>query len=805
MSLLHWAILAPFIMAVFVPFLRKKAASIHTGWFVLILPVVLFSTFLQYFPVTMNNGSVSETAAWIPSLGIDFTAYVDGLSLLFVLLITGIGALVVLYSIFYLSKTKESLHHFYVYLLMFMGAMLGVVLSDNVITLYMFWEFTSISSFLLIAYWYDRDRSRYGALKSMLITVFGGLMMLGGFLVLSIMGNTFSIRELAAQAPELNDHPLFLLAMILVLLGAFTKSAQFPFYIWLPDAMEAPTPVSAYLHSATMVKAGIYLVARFSPIFAFSGYWFWIVGAVGLFTMAWASFNAVKQTDLKGILAFSTVSQLGLIMSLLGIGAASLHFDALDDNIYTAAVIAAVFHLINHATFKGSLFMVVGIIDHETGTRDIRKLGGLMSLMPITFTLSVIGAFSMAGLPPFNGFLSKEMFLLSMIQLMELNLFNVESWALLFPVLAWVGSVFTFIYSMMIVFKVFTGKFQPEKLDKKPHEAPLGMLISPIVLALLVVVFGLFPNLLSYSLIQPAAAAIVPSIIPPGEQLYVNIYFWHGITPELLMTIGVIIVGLLLYKWLPKWMGVYDYFPGKVTLNHFYNASLYAAERGSNSITNAYMTGFIRSYLVYIFAFFIAALGFTMWAKEAFTFDASAAAPINFYEVALVLVLIAATLTILFAKSRLTSIISLGAVGYTVSLFFVIFRAPDLALTQLVIETVSTALFLLCFYHLPKLSRHEERRRFQVGNAIIAAGVGMIVTLIGISAHSSKFFDSINAYYIENTYTKAGGENMVNVILVDFRGFDTLFEIAVLSVAALGIYGLIKLRLEKGGETNENE
>lgn len=392
-----------------------------------------------------------------------------------------------------------------------------------------------------------------------------------------------------------------------------------------------------------------------------------------------------------------------------------------------------------------------------------------------------------------------------MIQLMELNLFHIETWAVLFPVLAWIGSVFTFIYSMIIVFKVFTGKFHSEKLEKKPHEAPLGMLISPIILASLVVVFGLFPNLLSYSLIQPAAAAIVPSIIPAGEQLDVHISFWHGIKAELLMTIGVFAIGILLYKFMPKWLRVYDYFPRKVTLNQFYDSGLYTAERGSNAITNAYMTGFIRSYLVYIFAFFIAVLGFTIWAKDAFRYDASATASIGLYEIVLIVVLLAATLTILLAKSRLTSIIALGAVGYTVSLFFVIFRAPDLALTQLVIETVSTALFLLCFYHLPKLSRHEEKRRFQAGNALIAAGVGVIVALLGISAHSSKFFASINEYYVENTYEKAGGENMVNVILVDFRGFDTLFEISVLSVAALGIYGLIKLRLEKGGETNENE
>ncbi|WP_100402013.1 Na+/H+ antiporter subunit A [Bacillus sp. FJAT-42315] len=806
MSLLHIAIFSPFLMAILVPLFYKGLRRIHTGWFVLILPIVLFTYFLQLLPVTRDNQAIQKSFDWIPSLGISFTAYVDGLGLLFALLITGIGALVVLYSIFYLSKEKEKLHNFYVYLLMFMGAMLGVVLSDNLITLYMFWELTSISSFLLIAYWYDRDRSRYGALKSMLITVFGGLAMLGGFLLLSIMGDTFSIRELIAQASELNDHPLFLLALLLVLIGAFTKSAQFPFYIWLPDAMEAPTPVSAYLHSATMVKAGIYLVARMSPIFAFSEYWFWLVGGVGIFTLFWGSFNAVKQTDLKGILAFSTVSQLGLIMSLLGVGAAALQFDGIDDNIYTAATIAAVFHLINHATFKGSLFMVVGIVDHETGTRDIRKLGGLLSLMPITFTVAVIGAFSMAGLPPFNGFLSKEMFFTGMIQLLELDLFNLQTWGLLFPVLAWVGSVFTFIYSMMIVFKTFTGKYQPEKLEKTPHEAPIGMLIPPIILAALVVVFGIFPNILSYNLIQPAVAAIIPSLVEPGEKIPVHISHWHGFNSELKMTIGVVVLGAVMYITLNKWIKVYNIFPNKVTINALYDTSLYAAERGSYTLTKSVMTGYIRTYLVYIFVFFIGMLGFTMWTEDAFTMDTSNLAPIGIYEVALVLLIVLATFTILVAKSRLTSIVALGAVGYTVSLFFVIFRAPDLALTQLVIETVSVALFLLCFYHLPKLSRHEERMRFKLGNLLISAGVGIVVTLIAISAHSTKMFESISKYYIENTYDKAGGENMVNVILVDFRGFDTLFEVCVLGIAALGIYGLIKLRLEKkGGVIDENK
>src|SRR5690606_26937532 len=270
----------------------------------------------------------------------------------------------------------------------FMGAMLGVVLSDNLIVLYTFWELTSFSSFLLIGYWYKRERSRYGAQKSMLITVFGGLAMLGGIILLHIMTGTFSIRKMIMMSGDIVSHDLFVLTAILILLGAFTKSAQFPFHIWLPDAMEAPTPVSAYLHSATMVKAGIYLVARLSPIFAASGLWLWLVGGVGIITLFWGSFNAVKQKDLKAILAFSTVSQLGLIMSLLGVGAAALHYDFLDENIFMVATVAAVFHLINHATFKGSLFMVAGIVDHETGTRDIRRLGGLFQIMPVTATIA---------------------------------------------------------------------------------------------------------------------------------------------------------------------------------------------------------------------------------------------------------------------------------------------------------------------------------------------------------------------------------------------------------------------------------
>jgi multicomponent Na+:H+ antiporter subunit A len=796
LSYLHLAIISPLLLSIFIPILYKKINRIHTGWFVLPLPTFLFIYFLSTMPKISTHQTVTETVNWIPSLGINFTAKVDGLSLLFALLITGIGALVVFYSIFYLDKMKEQLNTFYVYLLLFMGAMLGVVLSDNLIVMYAFWELTSFSSFLLIGYWYERDLSRYGAQKSMLITVFGGLAMLGGIILLYIMTGTFSITEIMAQSNEIFQHSLFTPALICILLGAFTKSAQFPFYIWLPDAMEAPTPVSAYLHSATMVKAGIYLVARMTPVFGTSSVWFWLVSGVGIITLAWGSVFAIKQTDLKGILAFSTVSQLGLIMSLLGVGSAALHYEALDENIYTVAVTAGIFHLINHATFKGSLFMAAGIVDHETGTRDIRKLGGLMHFMPITFTISIIGAFSMAGLPPFNGFLSKEMFFTGMVRVTQMDIFNLESLGFLFPIIAWVASVFTFIYSMILVFKTFTGKYQPEKLNKRPHEASLGMLIPPVILVSLVVIFGFFPNLLSESLISPAMSAILPSLLSESGEFVVHISFWHGPNIELLMTMGVILLGIILYKTLPKWKKLYEHIPEKLSLFRFYDFLVEGSQSSSYKFTNKYMNGSIRSYLVYILAFLIFILTFTLLWKNAFILDTGNVSSIGVYEGILAMFVVVSSISILFVKSRMTSIILLGAVGYTVSLFYVLFRAPDLALTQLVIETISVALFLVCFYHLPKLRRFETRIRFKLTNALISVGVGAVVTAIALSAHSNKLFESISKYYVENTYEKAAGQNMVNVILVDFRGFDTLFEITVLAIASLGIYGMIKLRLK---------
>jgi multicomponent Na+:H+ antiporter subunit A len=799
---LHMIILFPFIFAMAVPLLYKKfAPRIHTGWFVLFVPLLVFSYLLTFIPGISEGDTFIATVRWLPAYGINFTIYVDGLSLVFGLLISGIGALVILYSVYYMSKHREALHNFYVYLLMFMGAMLGLVFSDNIYVLYVFWEMTSVSSFLLIAYWYQREKSRYGAQKSMLITIFGGLAMLAGFIILGIISETYSIREMVSNAEIFSSHSLFIPAMILLLVGAFTKSAQFPFSIWLPDAMEAPTPISAYLHSATMVKAGIYLVARFTPIFGGTSEWFWLVSGVGIVTLFYGSINAVRQTDLKALLAYSTISQLGLIMSLLGLGSASLYDGIGDDSkVYALAIFAAIFHLVNHSTFKGCLFMVVGIIDHETGTRDIRRLGGLMSLMPISFTLAVIGSFAMAGLPPFNGFLSKEMFFTAVLNASQMEIFNVGFIGLMIPITAWIASVFTFIYSMILVFKTFRGKNKSEKLGKEVHEAPIGMLIAPIVLASLVILLFFFPNVLSKYLLKPALNAVLPTLAVK-EELSFKISAWHGWNEELFMTIGVIGIGTILYIYLKKWYRLYLIYPESLTLNHIYNTGLEKMEDGSRHLTSRYMTGYIRDYLVYIFAFIIVLVGGAIWLLDGFFFNPSNDAAVNFFEVGLMITMVIAALTVLFSRNRLTSIVAVGGLGFLVSFFFVLFRAPDLALTQLVVETVTTALFLLCFYHLPQLRKEVSRIRFKAVNAAVSIGIGAVVTMVALSANGNRLFSSISSYY-ENSYELAGAKNIVNAILVDFRGFDTMLEILVLCIAGLGVYTLIKLRLS-GGDRNE--
>ena len=798
MTLIHFAILLPVIAAVFIGILYRYYKDVHPGWFVLPIPVLIAVYLFTLIPTVSSNEVIFESMQFMPRIGMNFDVYIDGLSLLFAILISGIGALVVLYSIGYLSH-YEKLGNFYVYLLIFMTAMLGVVLNDNVLMLYLFWELTSISSFLLIAFWFNRERSIYGAQKSMLITMFGGFLMLGGFISLSLITDTFSIRGMMEQIPAIQENPLAPLAIILILFGAFTKSAQFPFYVWLPDAMEAPTPVSAYLHSATMVKAGLYLVARFTPLFAFSELWVWAILLIGLVTLVWAAFNAVKQDDLKAVLAFSTVSQLGLIMSLLGIGALGVHSGAAEQ-VFTIAVVAAVFHLINHATFKGALFMIIGIVDHETGTRSLKRLGGLMTIMPISFTMTVITSLSMAGIPPFNGFLSKELFLEAMFSISEADFSVLADVSVLFPILAIVGSIFTLVYSIILIRGIFLGKTQPET-PKEPKEAPMLMLISPIVLTVLVIVFGLFPNILSGTIIDPAAMGILNT----SEPLNTEISHWHGWdSPALWGTVAIVVIGALMYLFRNTWMPVYRFGNKIFTINNLYDQGLMYSRLGAEKITDGYMSGYIRSYLVYIFTGFAVLAVITMINTD-MTFEWDTASAITIPEVAIMLIILAALIAILVTASRMVSIIMFSVIGFSLSLLFVFFRAVDLALTQLAVEAILTSLFLLAFFHLPKRARHEERKRFRLNNMIISVAVGGVSIIFGIAAYSNRLFDSISQFYIDNVYDLASGGNMVNVILVDFRGMDTLFETLVFGLAGLGVFILLRLRVNRKGENEFEE
>jgi multicomponent Na+:H+ antiporter subunit A len=502
------------------------------------------------------------------------------------------------------------------------------------------------------------------------------------------------------------------------------------------------------------------------------------------------------------LLAYSTISQLGLIMSSLGIGSLTFYFGPSEHGVtYSMAIFAAIFHLFNHSMFKGSLFMVVGIIDHETGTRDIRRLGGLMQLMPVSFTVALIGGFSMAGLPPFNGFLSKEMFFKAVNDVRVAEIFHLETLGMLFPLLAWIASIFTFVYSMILVFKTFSGKYRQEKLNRDVHEAPFGMIIPSVILAFFVVVIFFFPNVFSKYLLKPAFVAILPMFTI--DKVDIKISAWHGWNTELLMTIGVVIMGSLLFITVKRWVPLLKQYPQWLTLNNLFEKSLEKVERYSLTITNRYMTGSIRHYFIYIFSFFVIVLAGSLLLLHGIQFDVSEDNVISIYDMGLVLGVMIAALTVLFTSNRMTAIVALSVVGYLVTMFFVIFRAPDLALTQMVVETVTTVLFLLCFYHLPKLQKNIGRIKFKLTNLIVSVATGLTITILALSSNSHKLFEPIS-YFFENAYELAGAKNIVNAILVDFRGFDTMLEISVLCIAGLGVYTLARFRM-KGSDHNEAE
>jgi multicomponent Na+:H+ antiporter subunit A len=761
------AIFLPFLGAVLMapcyPILRR-----HLGW--LALAIALGTGALAVVAPSPLHASVH----WVPQLGINLSLAVDGWAKLLAYLITGIGSLVCVYSNRYLGA-KEDLGKFYSYILLFMGAMMGVVFAGNLISLYIFWELTSISSFLLIGFWYTREGSLYGSLKSLLLTVGGGFFLLAGILLLGQMAGTYEIRQLLAQREAILASPQAGVALILILIGAFAKSAQVPFYIWLPDAMAAPTPVSAYLHSATMVKAGLFLVGRIWPLFHTHPYWAPVVTAVGLLTMALGALLAPQKTDLKAILAMSTVSQLGLILSLFGLGTEE-------------GLKAGVFHLLNHAIFKGLLFLVAGNIEHETGTREIRHLSGLRQKMPVSALLMAIGAASMAGVPLLNGFLSKEAFLEAVYH--RLGSFG--------AVIATASSVLTTAYCLVLAHQVFFG-MEKHDLPKRPHEAPWLMLLPPALLALLVVAIGLLPGLVGPSLLAPAIGALLMA------EPHLQIAIWHGITPALLMSAIALGGGLVLYlrldgvvRLLARWT------PKRFHLNRLYDWLWWkeqAVERAAKWLTDLQMTGYLRDYLVFTFATVIVAILGTYWYKGIGLGQLNLAGVAPHEAILLGLMIIGAVMTLL-ARTRLTAMAAISLIGMPTALWFALMRAPDLALTQLVVEVVSTILFLVVFAHLPQLKVYARNARVQDVNVAIAVGVGLVAGLVTLLANGHRLFaPEIAQFYMQHAYTGGGGRNIVNVTLVDFRGFDTMFEITVLTIAGLSIYTLIRLRQPKGGKS----
>ncbi|TDL97722.1 DUF4040 domain-containing protein [Macrococcus brunensis] len=728
----------------------------------------------------VTKQTLSQTIPWIPAFDINFSFRLDALSLIFFALISFIGVLVVIYSIFYLSS-RENLPKFYSYLLLFMIAMYGVVLSSNTIVLYLFWELTSISSFLLISFWNKKSAALQGALKSFLITVFGGMMMLLGFIALYVITGTNDIVAIAELMKGTDKNVLYYFALASILLGALTKSAQFPFHIWLPDAMEAPTPVSAFLHSATMVKAGIYLLLRMMPVFSGDPIFQWILVIDGLITMLVGSLFAVRQSDLKGLLAYSTISQLGMIVTLIGLAA----FDGMNPNyqpFIVMALIAALLHIITHGIFKAALFMGAGIVDHAAHTRDMNQLGGLRKALPVTFIVMTIAALSMAGIPFLNGFLTKEMFLTALVDLRELNI-NGVFWLIAAGVIASVG---TFVYSLIAIARTFFGQ-QTIEIEKGESK---GILISPTILAVLVILLFFIPNVLLVYMIEPALSVILD--FNPGTYMK-PIHAWHGFNLPLMLTIVIIISGLVIVL-----TGVYrKLFPKykEMPLNKVYRKTLHGLDVVSHQMIRRIMTDRLNHYLMFLFGV-VLVLILPVTLKVLFdVYPAFELTEAGIYPVILLLVISVACLALLQVKSRMTATILTGVVGYGTSLIYVLMYAPDLALTQFVIETITTVLFLSCFYHLPNLEKENKSRLNRTVSLTIAFSMAILMMTMMVISQSAESFESISEFY-EQAYELAGGKNIVNAILGDFRAFDTLLEGIVLLITGLGIYALVRKRGE---------
>ena len=749
---------------------RMRAVSLAAAVTVAATALVLAAA-----PAVFVGEVVRWRIDWLPQLGLAFGFRMDGLAWLFALLISGIGMLIVLYAAYYLDPGDPAAR-FFGFLLLFMGAMLGVVLADNLLLLVVFWELTSLSSFLLIGYWSHSADARQGARMALTITGAGGLALLGGVLLLGDIVGSFDLETVLASGDLIRAHPVYPVALALVLAGAFTKSAQFPFHFWLPHAMAAPTPVSAYLHSATMVKAGVFLLARMYPALGGTDLWFWTVAPVGLATLLVGAYIAIFQHDLKGLLAYSTISHLGLITLLFGI----------DTRL---AVVAGVFHILNHATFKASLFMAAGIIDHEAGSRDMRKLNGLWKYMPITAVLGTVAAGAMAGVPLLNGFLSKEMFFTEAVGGHDNAVMNV-----LLPFGAVAAGIFSVAYSVRFIHDVFFNG-EPVGLPRTPHEPPHFMRLPVEVLVVLCVLVGLFPALIIGPVLAVGAQAALfggPYAPLPAYKLAI----WHGFNVPLAMSMVATVGGVLLYFVLQRRVNLHRLVRlpgwirsgGREAFHLFTEFKLGTARLVTDTLEN----GSLQRYLFLLVAVaLLAGLSPYLAGGSGASAPAAAGTPLNFSVLAVWLVGIAAAMgTTMVYRQRLLALLLLGAVGLVVSLTFVYFSAPDLALTQLLVEMVTIILMMLALYWLPAESPREPGRARMLRDLLLSLGAGAGVAALSYALLTSSF-DSISPYFLRTAVPEGGGANVVNVILVDYRGYDTMGEITVLGIAGVVIYALL--------------
>ncbi|MFC0261084.1 hydrogen gas-evolving membrane-bound hydrogenase subunit E [Fontibacter flavus] len=758
------AILSGFILAGFTPLLSRYAKKVIPQIYPL-LPLGLFLYFFQFVFGIKAEEFIPFPYEWIPSYGIDLNFRLDGLSLLFALLITGIGTLVFFYTSYYL-KGHTYLDRFYGYLAMFMASMLGLVLSDNLITMFVFWELTSITSFFLIGFNNEEASSRKSAMTALGITGLGGLVLLGGLIWMGFIGNSFSFTELLSSPEILKEHSSYSWIIFLIFIGAFTKSAQFPFHFWLPGAMKAPTPVSTYLHSATMVKAGIYLLARFTPLLGDTLLWNGTLIVVGGITMVYAAAHSLFRTDLKSILAYSTISALGILVFLIGVGTKE-------------ALLGAVLFILTHALYKATLFLITGIIDHETGTRDVTRLAGLQKVMkPVAFA-GYVAAFSSAGIPLFLGFISKEV--------MYEATFHFGGYAIVLTSLLVLTKIFLFVAGFWVGVKPFTGNL-PEPFKKVHLPSPL-LWVPPVLMATLSVIFGVFPFLLD-NFMQAVYSNL--STDPTG----IHLAIWHGFHWIIVLSLLTLVLGFGIYYMLKPSEAL-----GKKVMRFDSFAPIQLSENLGNGFgafakywTGFFQNGYLRNYVITILLFLTFLAGYRLLYGVNIHLDWSQISQITPSEFIVVVLMVTSIFFALFASTRTGVIVALGIIGLANCLFFLYYSAPDLAMTQFSIDTLTVLLFMLVLFRLPK-NKTFSSKRIRIRDAILSILFGTLISVLALEVFEAPSSSEISDYYAENAYLLAKGKNVVNVILVDFRGFDTMVESVVLVIAALGVFSLLKLDL----------